>query len=170
MVHHGIQWTTGYLWGHFRTARAQRGHSANYYGVYPGNIPENGPPTEACMIKFPVYQQGLWGAEFRTQGPLASSKQTVVENSQLFAQRAHSARCAPYVLSEQRRPSWDESPRGHERSTSRIEQKCSVKVSVSAMKRAFPYKLPPGWERKLAEGRVQVEDEGQGLCLTRSGV
>ena len=29
---------------------AQRTHSANYYGVYPGNTPENHPPTEACMI------------------------------------------------------------------------------------------------------------------------
>ena len=28
----------------------QRVHSANYYGVYPGNTPENHPPTEACMI------------------------------------------------------------------------------------------------------------------------
>ena len=39
------------------------------------------------MIKFLVYQQGLWGAEFRTLGPMASIKPTVVENSQLFAQR-----------------------------------------------------------------------------------
>ena len=31
------------LRGHFRTARAQRGHSANYYGDYPGNNPENHP-------------------------------------------------------------------------------------------------------------------------------
>ena len=51
---------------------AQRAHSANYYGVYPGNIPENHQPTEACMIKFLVYQRGLQGAEFRTLGPLAS--------------------------------------------------------------------------------------------------
>ena len=85
------------VWGRFRTARAQRRHSAHYYGVYPGNIPENHPPTEACMIKFLVYQQGLWGAEFRTLGPMASSKPTVVENSQLFAKRAHSARCAPFI-------------------------------------------------------------------------
>ena len=32
-----------------RTARAQRAHSASYYGVYPGNSPENLPPLEACM-------------------------------------------------------------------------------------------------------------------------
>ena len=29
---------------------AQRAHSANSYVVYPGNTPENQPPTEACMI------------------------------------------------------------------------------------------------------------------------
>ena len=38
------------LRGRFRTAREQRPHSANYYAVYPGNTPENHPPTEACMI------------------------------------------------------------------------------------------------------------------------
>ena len=32
------------------TAWAQRGHSTNYYVVYPGNTPANHPPTEACMI------------------------------------------------------------------------------------------------------------------------
>ena len=36
--------------GRFRTARAQRAHSANYYAAYPRNTPENHPPTEACMI------------------------------------------------------------------------------------------------------------------------
>ena len=36
--------------GRFRTARAQRGHSANYYGDYPGNNPENHPPAESCTI------------------------------------------------------------------------------------------------------------------------
>ena len=29
---------------------AQRGHSANYYGDYPGNNPENHPPAESCTI------------------------------------------------------------------------------------------------------------------------
>ena len=38
------------LWGRFRTARAQRGHSANYYGDYPHNNPENHPPAESCTI------------------------------------------------------------------------------------------------------------------------
>ena len=32
------------------TARAQRGHSANYYGDYPGNNPENHPPAESCTV------------------------------------------------------------------------------------------------------------------------
>ena len=45
------------------------------------------------MIKFLVYQQGLWGAEFRTLGPMASIKPTVVENSQLFAQRTVRPHC-----------------------------------------------------------------------------
>ena len=35
-------------WGRFRTARAQCTHSANYYGDYPGNSPENHPPAESC--------------------------------------------------------------------------------------------------------------------------
>ena len=30
------------------TARAQCAHSANYYGDYPGNNPENHPPAESC--------------------------------------------------------------------------------------------------------------------------
>ena len=29
---------------------AQHGHSANYYVVYPGNTPQNHPPTEGCTI------------------------------------------------------------------------------------------------------------------------
>ena len=42
---------------------AQRGHSANCYAVYPGNIPENHPPTEACMINSKQHQG------CRIQGP-----------------------------------------------------------------------------------------------------
>ena len=38
------------LWGRFRTARAQRGHSANYCGDYPGDNPANHPPAESCAI------------------------------------------------------------------------------------------------------------------------
>ena len=30
----------------------QRTHGANYYGVYPGNTPENHPPTQSCMVNF----------------------------------------------------------------------------------------------------------------------
>ena len=29
---------------------AQCAHSTNYYSIYPGNTPENHPPTEVCMI------------------------------------------------------------------------------------------------------------------------
>ena len=32
-----------------RGVLAQRAHIASYYGVYPGNSPENLPPLEACM-------------------------------------------------------------------------------------------------------------------------
>ena len=34
------------------TARAQRGHSANYYGDYPGNNPENHPPCGIMHNQF----------------------------------------------------------------------------------------------------------------------
>ena len=71
---------------------AQRAHSANYSGVYPGNTPANHPPAEACMIHSKQRQgcriqdprtrgkhqttrctsTGLWGAEFRTLGPMAT--------------------------------------------------------------------------------------------------
>ena len=69
---------------HFRTgtARAQRGHSANHYAAYPGNTPANHPPTEVCMIHSKphrVQNAGPWG-------PWLPG----VENSRLFAQRAHS--------------------------------------------------------------------------------
>ena len=47
---------------------AQRGHSANYYVVYPGNTPEHHPPTEACTINSKQHR----GAELRTLGPMAS--------------------------------------------------------------------------------------------------
>ena len=54
---------------------AQSRHSANYYIVYPGNTPENHPPTEACMInskQHGVQSSGPWGAEFRTLGLVAT--------------------------------------------------------------------------------------------------
>ena len=60
VLHHMLPHTsTSCLWGSFRTARAQRGnsaHSANYSVVYPGNTPENHPPTEACMIHSKQHQ------------------------------------------------------------------------------------------------------------------
>ena len=65
--------------GRFRTAWAQRVHSANYYVVYPGNTPENHPPTEACMVN--SKQHGVQNSGRLDPWPL------VVENSRLFAQR-----------------------------------------------------------------------------------
>ena len=54
---HGVMWNKimgkGHSlvpWGCFRTAWAQCGHSANYYGDYPGNNPENHPLAESCTI------------------------------------------------------------------------------------------------------------------------
>ena len=51
------------LRGRFCTAQAQRGHSANYYVVYPRNTPENHPPAEGCMIiskQHGVQNSGPW--------------------------------------------------------------------------------------------------------------
>ena len=88
---------------------AQRGHSANYCVAYPGNTPENHPPTEACMInskQHGVRNSGpwnLWQASdkkkrwctsrgFRVQNSrLWDPWLPVVENLRLFAQRGHSA-------------------------------------------------------------------------------
>ena len=100
------------LWGRFRTARAQRAHSANYYGDYPGNNPENHPP---CGIMHNQFKTQKFKHLMLAMGPrdlnsapyspvhcsshsmtsFQSSELTelpVVENSQLFAQRVHSAR------------------------------------------------------------------------------
>ena len=70
---------------------AQRGHSANHYVVYPGNTPENHPPTEACMI----HSNSIGGAEFRTLGPMATGGEKRPTFRTAHAQRAHSAWCAP---------------------------------------------------------------------------
>ena len=43
-----------------RTARAQRAHSANYYGDYPGNNPENHPPAESCTINSKLKNSNIW--------------------------------------------------------------------------------------------------------------
>ena len=89
-------------------------HSANYCAVYPGTPLENHPPTEACMInsKQPgVQNSGPWdpwqasklkknprcttrGCRVQNSGPW-DPWLLVVENNRLFAQRGHSARCAP---------------------------------------------------------------------------
>ena len=87
---------------------AQRGHSANHSVVYPGNTPDNHPPTEACMIHskqhrgYRIQDPGTRGRHqarkeipdvpagavgYRIQDPWLPA----VENSRLFAQRAHSA-------------------------------------------------------------------------------
>ena len=101
--------------GRFRTARAQRGHSANYYGDYPGNNPENHP---TCGIMHNQFKTQKFQHLMLAMGPrdlnsapyspvhcsshsmtsFQSSELTelsVMENSQLFAQRVHSARYAP---------------------------------------------------------------------------
>ena len=90
---------------------AQRAHSANYYGDYPGNNPENHPP---CGIMHNQFKTQKFKHLMLAMGPrdlnsapyspvhcsshsmtsFQSSELTelpVVENSQLFAQRAHSA-------------------------------------------------------------------------------
>ena len=104
-----------YQRGRFRTARAQRAHSANYYGDYPGNYPENHAPAESCTInsklqkfKHLMLAMGPRDLNSAPYSPVHCSSHSmtsfqsseltelpVVENSQLFAQRAHSARYAP---------------------------------------------------------------------------
>ena len=93
---------------------AQRGHSANYYVVYPRNTPENHPLTDACMIHSKQHQgcriqgPGSHGKhQTKTKNPCTSRGCRVqnsgprdpwlpgVKTSRLFAQRGHSARCAP---------------------------------------------------------------------------
>ena len=112
------------------TARAQRAHSANYYGDYPGNNPENHPP---CGIMHNQFKTQKFKHLMLAMGPrdlnsapyspvhcsshsmtsFQSSELTelpVVENSQLFAQRAHSARYAPKEanspITTEDNPSW----------------------------------------------------------------
>ena len=94
---------------------AQRAHSSNYYVIYPRNTPESHPPTEACMIHSKQHQgcriqdPGTRG-KHQTKNPWCTSRGCrvqssgpwdpwlpVVKNSRLFAQRGHSARCAPSV-------------------------------------------------------------------------
>ena len=70
--------------GRFHKARAQHGHSANYYIVYPGNTPANHPPTEACMIHSKQQQgctiqdPGTRGKhETKTQNPWCTNRGVV---------------------------------------------------------------------------------------------
>ena len=109
------------LRGRFRTARAQRGHSANYYGDYPGNNPENQPP---CGIMHNQFKTQKFKHLMLAMGPrdlnsapyspvhcsshsmtsFQSSELTelpVVENSQLFAQRTVRPLHNPCLLGEQ---------------------------------------------------------------------
>ena len=69
-------------------AVAQRGHSANYYGVYPGNTPGNQPPDRSMRDPFKtapgLHNSGPWDPWL-----------PAVENSRLFAQRGRTARCGP---------------------------------------------------------------------------
>ena len=60
--------------GRFRTARAQRGHSANYYGVYPGNTPCKPPPYRGMHDPFKT------ASGVQTSGP-RDPWLPVVENS-----------------------------------------------------------------------------------------
>ena len=83
--------------------------------VYPGNTPANHPPTEACMIHSKQHRgcriqgPGTRGKhQTKIKNPWCTSRGCgvqnsgpwdpwlpVVKNSRLFAQRRHSARCAP---------------------------------------------------------------------------
>ena len=87
--------------GRFRPARAQ-----SQYIVYPGNTPENPPPTEACMIhskQHAVQNSGPWDpwqASHQKNSPWCTSRGCRVQNSGPMAtgggqkptfRRAHSA-------------------------------------------------------------------------------
>ena len=69
--------------GRFRTVRAQRADNANYYVVYPGNNPENHPPTEACMIHSKQHR----GCRIQDPGPMASIRQTKIPKKSLVYQQ-----------------------------------------------------------------------------------
>ena len=102
---------------------AQRGHSANYYSVYPGNTPENQPPTEACLIhskqhlgcriqdpgtrgkhqtkrKIPGVPAGAVGCRIQDPGIRGYRWWKTADFSHSAhtarAQRAHGAQCAPH--------------------------------------------------------------------------
>ena len=101
---------------------AQRAHSANYYGDYPGNNPENHPPAESCTInsklkkfKHLMLAMGPRDLNSAPYSPFHCSSHSmtsfqsseltelaVVESSQLFAQHAHNTRYAPNGCSSTR--------------------------------------------------------------------
>ena len=81
-----IIWTSSVFGGVF----ARRAHSANCYVVHPGNTAAKHPPYRGMHDPFKtasgVQSSGPWDPWL-----------PAVENSRLFAQRGHSARCAPFV-------------------------------------------------------------------------
>ena len=91
-------------WGCFRTARAQRTHSANYYGDYPGTCGIMHNQFKSQKFKHLMLAMGPRDLNSAPYSPVHCSSHSmtsfqsseltelpVVENSQLFAQRAHSA-------------------------------------------------------------------------------
>ena len=69
----GCRWTKGVF-----------SHGANYYVVYPGNTPENHPPTEACMIHSKQHR----GCRMQDPGTRSYRWWKTADFS-------HSARCVP---------------------------------------------------------------------------
>ena len=64
---------------------AQCMHSTNYYIVYPGNTPENHPPTEACTIDSKQHR----GCRIQDPGARGSRWWKTADFS-------HSRHCAPF--------------------------------------------------------------------------
>ena len=75
------------LRGRFRTARAQRTHSANHDGVHPRNTPAHHPPTEACMIHSKQHR----GCRMQDPGTCGHRRWKT-------ADFAHSTWCAPLAI------------------------------------------------------------------------
>ena len=73
--HHLILFLGGCCGGVF----AQRGHSADYYAVYPGSTPENHSPTEACMIHSKL------GMQIRSEFNLNSPNSLRIRSQREFA-------------------------------------------------------------------------------------
>ena len=58
-VPQNVNWNIKYMCASIGGIFAHRAHSANYYTVYPGNTPENHPPTEACMLNSNTGEAGF---------------------------------------------------------------------------------------------------------------